>query len=60
MRWFEVVPRTKPKKSRFHLEYRNKAPIEYIEYYVYVGMSSKMYTMYSHEKGNYNYRQIAF
>ena len=45
---------------RFHLEYRNKAPIEYIEYYVYVGMSSKMYTMYSHEKGNYNYSQIAF
>jgi len=38
----------------------NKAPIEYIEYYVYVGMSSKMYTMYSYEKGNYNYSQIAF
>lgn len=38
----------------------NKAPIEYIVNHVYVGMSSKMYTMYSYEKGNYNYSQIAF
>ena len=38
----------------------NKAPNEYIEYHVYVGMSSRMYTMYYYEKRNYNYSQITF